>query len=550
MGEPHFVYSEPWPPARRAANGPPQPHLPMSFKLTYSTMFDPPPELHDRFDAAMQAMRGRLGGTHALFIDGTDRSAAKTRPKHSPTDRNLLLGHFAAASAAETDAAMRTAANAFPLWRATPPAERVRLLRRVAALIEERVYEISAALTLEVGKNRMEALGETQETADFFTAYCDEWERNQGFDHRLPDDPLKGFASHNRSVMKPYGVWAVITPFNFPLALAGGPVAAALVTGNTVVLKSASDTPWSGRLLADCIRDAGLPPGVFNYLSGSAREIGDALTEHPQLAGVTFTGSVDVGMRLTRVMATGRYPRPCIAEMGGKNACIVTAKADLDRAVTGIVRSAYGMGGQKCSALSRLYVHESVAPELVKRLREKVAGLVIGDPARKETYLGPVTSAKGFDDYARYARLLREGGSNVLFGGEQLTAGVLGAGQFVAPTLAESPLDHALWHEEMFNPILMMHRVSSNDEAMQLANASTLGLTAGIYGSADEVQWFFDRIEAGVLYANRPQGATTGAWPGYQPFGGWKGSGSTGKAIASFYYLAQYLREQSQTLVE
>ena len=522
----------------------------MSFKLTYSTMFDPPPELHDRFDAAMQTMRGRLGATHPLHIAGKDRPTAKTRPNKSPTDRNLVLGEFASASAADVDAAMRAAADAAPAWRATPPAERIRLLRRVAALIEERVYEIGAALTLEVGKNRMEALGETQETADFFTAYCDEWERNAGFDHTLPDDPLTGFKSHNRSIMKPYGVWAVITPFNFPLALAGGPVAAALVTGNTVVLKSASDTPWSGRLLADCIRDAGLPPGVFNFLSGSARDIGDAIAEHPHLAGITFTGSVDVGMRLGRMMATGKYPRPCIAEMGGKNACIVTAHADLDRAVTGIIRSAYGMGGQKCSALSRLYVHESVAPELVKRMREKVATLVVGDPAKKETYVGPVTPEKGYNDFARYSKQLREGGSQVLFGGEQLTAGALGAGQFVAPTLAESPLDHALWHEEMFLPILMMHRVKSNDEAMRLANASTLGLTAGFYGSADEAQWFFDHIEAGVLYANRPQGATTGAWPGYQPFGGWKGSGSTGKAIASFYYLAQYQREQSQTLVE
>ena len=398
----------------------------MSVKLTYSTMFDPPPELHDRCDAAMQTLRGKLGATHALYIGGKDRPTKRTRPNQSPTDRKLVLGQFAAATAADVEDAMRAASTAFPAWRATAPAERVRLLRRVAALIEERVYDISAALTLEVGKNRMEALGETQETADFFTAYCDEWERNGGFDHKLPDDPLKGFASHNRSVMKPYGVWAVITPFNFPLALAGGPVAAALVTGNTVVLKAASDTPWSGRLLADCIRDAGLPPGVFNFLSGSSGEIGDPLAELPLLAGITFTGSVDVGMRLMRMMATGRYPRPCIAEMGGKNACIVTANADLDRAVTGIIRSAFVMGGQKCSALSRLYVHES----------------------------------------------------------------------------------------------------------------------------AEDVQWFFNEIEAGVLYANRPQGATTGAWPGYQPFGGWKGSGSTGKAIASFYYLAQYLREQSQTLVE
>lgn len=522
----------------------------MSFKLTYSTMFDPPAELHDRFDAAMAAQLLQLGRSHALYIDGEDRPGVRTRPLYSPTDRRRLLGHFAAASGRDAEAAVAAAARAFPAWRATPAASRLRLLRRAATLIEERVYEIAAALTLEVGKNRMEALGETQETAEFFTSYCDEWDRNAGYDHVLPNDPLSGFTSHNRSVMKPYGVWAVLTPFNFPFALAGGPVAAALVAGNTVVLKSASDTPWSGRLLADCLRDAGLPPGVFNFLSGSSADLGDTLLDHPQIAGTTFTGSVAVGMELVRRMATGPYPRPCIAEMGGKNACIVTANADLERAATGIVRSAFGMGGQKCSALSRLYVHEAVADALVALLRARIEALVIGDPAQRSVYLGPVTPAGAIDNYETFTRQLREQGAHLVTGGRVLDQGELGFGRFVAPTLAEAPATHPLWDVEMFLPILMLHRVRSNDEAMQLANRSTLGLTAGIYGSADEVPWFFDHIEAGVLYANRPQGATTGAWPGYQPFGGWKGSGSTGKAIASFYYLAQYLREQSQTLVE
>ena len=191
----------------------------------------------------------------------------------------------------------------------------------------------------------MEALGETQETADFFYAYCDDFERQHGFDRALPNDPLSSHVSRNRSVLKPYGVWVVITPFNFPLALAGGPVAAALITGNTVVLKGATATPWAGRLLADCIRDAGFPPGVFNYLSGSGGEVGNALVNHPLTAGITFTGSHEVGVRIARTMQSGAYPRPCIAEMGGKNPCIVTASADLDRAATGIIRSAYGMSG-------------------------------------------------------------------------------------------------------------------------------------------------------------------------------------------------------------
>lgn len=521
----------------------------MSFRLTYSTMFNPPPELHGRFDAAMARARSTLGASHALHIDGKDRHAGHVLEKRNPADQSELLGEFAAADKADVDDAMQAARRALPAWQQLPVAERLRLLRRVGALIEERVYDIAAALTLEVGKNRMEALGETQETADFFYAYCDDFERQQGFDRVLPNDPLTSHVSRNRSVMKPYGVWVVIAPFNFPLALAGGPVAAALVTGNTVVLKGATATPWAGRLLADCIRDAELPAGVFNYLSGSSNEVGAALIEHPLTAGVTFTGSYEVGMRIARALQTGRYPRPCIAEMGGKNACIVTAAADLERAATGIMRSSFGMGGQKCSALSRLYVHRDVAAPLIERVQQQMSALKIGDPALQSNWLGPVTTADGYANYDRYVAQLRGNSARVLAGGGKLQ-GDLARGFFVQPTLAEAPVSHALWQYEMFLPILMVHRVASNDEAMQLANNSPLGLTAGFYGSRDEVSWFHQHIEAGVTYANRPQGATTGAWPGYQPFGGWKGSGTTGKAIASFYYLPQYLREQSQTVVE
>jgi len=520
----------------------------MSFKLTYTTMFNPPPELHTRFDAAAQ--RARLGETHALYVDGKERAARETLDKHNPADSQQLLGRFGAASAQDVDDAMQAAHKAFPQWRRTSVAQRLELMRRVAKLIEERVYEIAAAVTLEVGKNRMEALGEVQETADFFNSYADEFERQGAFDKELPNDPLTTHVSRNRSVLKPYGAWVVITPFNFPFALAGGPVAAALVTGNTVVLKGATTTPWSGRLLTDCLRDAGIPPGVFNYLSGSSRAIGAALVDHPLTAGVTFTGSYEVGMGIARSMQSGRYPRPCIAEMGGKNACIVTASADLERAATGIVRSSFGMGGQKCSALSRLYVHRDVADDLASRLQQQINSMRIGNPLRQENWLGPVATTEGYDSYARYVEKLNSNGARIIAGGKQLRDDERVRGFYVQPTLAEAPLSNDLWSHEMFLPIVMLHRCASNDEAMQLANQSTLGLTAGFYGAPDEVRWFQEHIEAGVTYANRPQGATTGAWPGYQPFGGWKGSGNTGKAIASFYYLPQYLREQSQTVVD
>ena len=522
----------------------------MSFRLTYATMFDPPAILHERFDAALVTVRARLGARHALFVNGADTPAAHMVRRLSPIDHDQVLGEFAVADGVAADAAMRAAQAAFPAWRATPAGERLRLMRRVADLLEERVYEIAAALALEVGKNRMEALGEAQETVDFFRHYADDFESHGGYEHVLPDDPLPGVASHNRSVMRPYGAWVVIAPFNFPLALAAGPTAAALVTGNTVVVKGASDTPWAGRLLADCIRDAGLPPGTFNYLSGSGRDVGEALAAHPATAGITFTGSVAVGMSLVRQMAGGAWPRPCIAEMGGKNACIVTADANLDEAAAGIARSAYGMGGQKCSALSRLYVDQRVADELVERLRAQITAIRIGDPCRRENWLGPIISQAARDNYRRYIGELESGGARLLAGGRVPAAGDFARGHYVEPALAEAPLRHPLWKHEMFVPILMLHRVPDRETAMRLANDSNLGLTAGFYGGSDEIPWFHEHIEAGVTYANRRQGATTGAWPGYQPFGGWKGSGSTGKAIASFYYLAQYLREQSRTVVE
>jgi 1-pyrroline-5-carboxylate dehydrogenase len=265
--------------------------------------------------------------------------------------------------------------------------------------------------------------------------------------------------------------------------------------------------------------------------------------------GLLFTGSRAVGLALLGRFSR-EYPKPCIAEMGGKNPCIVTEQADLERAATGIVRSAYGMGGQKCSALSRLYVDRRVADELIDRIEKQIDAIQIGDPRLRQTWLGPVVNASAYRNYAHYVEELGAQGATLRRGGRQLRDNGRVSGYFVQPVLAEAPTSHPLWRTEMFLPILMVHRYADRDEAMRLANDTDLGLTAGIYGSAADIAWFHDNIEAGVTYANRAQGATTGAWPGYQPFGGWKGSGSTGKAIASFYYLPLYLREQSRTVVE
>jgi len=522
----------------------------MTFKLTYSTMFDPPAEMHASFESALSDVLTDIGASHAMYVDGLPHRTAQSFEKRSPIDRKLVMGLFPAGAASDVERAVAAAKRAFPLWRSTPSAERIALMRRAAALIEEEVYRIGATLALEVGKNRMESLGEAQETADFFTFYAAEFERHHAYDSVLPDDPLEGYRSHNRSVLKPYGVWAVIAPFNFPLALAGGPTAAALVTGNTVVLKGSTETPWAGALLADCLHRAGIPPGVFNYVIGRGSVAGEALIGHADIAGVTFTGSYDVGMQIYRNLTGGVYPRPCIAEMGGKNACIVTAAADLDRAAAGIVRSAYGLSGQKCSALSRVYVEESAADALIAKLADRASAIRVGDPTLRDNWMGPVISEAAVEHYLRCCRTLSESNGRILVGGTRLLEGDCANGSFVAPTLAEAPPEHPLYAEEMFQPILMVARVRDIGQAVAFANAVPFALTAGCYGSEADVRYFFENIDAGVTYANRPQGATTGAWPGYQPFGGWKGSGSTGKAIGSTYYLPLYLREQSQTLVE
>jgi acyl-CoA reductase-like NAD-dependent aldehyde dehydrogenase len=521
----------------------------MAFKLTYSTMFDPPEELHTRFDKSLAATAAKIGAYHPLFIDGRDVDGAGSVDNVSPIDGSVL-GRFATANSAQVNDAFVAAQRAYPSWRATDRGERIRLSRQVATIIEDRVYDIAATLCLEVGKNRLEALAESQEAADFFRGYANDLERARGFDTVLPNDPIPGVVSRNRSVLKPYGVWGVVAPFNFPLALAAGPAAAALVTGNTVVLKGATDTPWSVRLLADCIRDAGYPRGVFNLVAGEGSEAGEALVSHPHLAGITFTGSYKVGMNIQRRMQAGAYPRPCIAEMGGKNACIVTEAANLDHAVSGIVRSAFGMGGQKCSALSRVYVAEPVADLLLSKLLVAMRSLSIGDPTRRETWLGPVVSENAVSKYLSFADELGRHGGRILMGGTRLTVNGMSMGNFVAPTLATAPPEHPLYSIEMFLPIAMVARVAGLHAAVAHANASDLGLTAGFYGSTAEAGYFLDNIEAGTTYVNRPQGATTGAWPWFQAFTGWKGSTSTGKAIGSSYYLPQYLREQSQTVVQ
>lgn len=519
-----------------------------TFKLTYSTMFNPPEELHTRFDEALVQMKANLGLEHAMIIDGKDRFASEKIEDRSPTDTDVVLGIFQKGTRQDARDAVAAARQAFPAWSRMPWQKRVELLRKAASIIDRRIFEIGVVVAMEVGKNRMEALGDVAEMADLFRYACSQMEANNGYVTEMGRDPLTGYISTNTSVMRPYGVWVVISPFNFPCALTGGPAAAALVAGNTVVMKPATDTPWTSRLIAECLREAGLPDGVYNYVTGPGSTLGQALIDDPDIDGITFTGSFDVGMKIYRDFGNGRYIRPTILELGGKNAAIVSRHANLEDAAIGIMRSAFGLQGQKCSACSRVLVELPVYDELVSRLVALTNKIAIGDPTDRNVYLGPVVNKNSYADYQRYIAEIAASG-HILTGGKVLTEGNLSRGYFCAPTFAELPLNHRLWQEEMFLPITTVAPVDSLHDAMQIANSVNYGLTAGFYGTEEEVAWFFENIEAGVTYANRPMGATTGAWPGFQPFGGWKGSGSTGKNSGGVHYLPLYMREQIHTHV-
>ncbi len=520
------------------------------FKLTYATMYNPPEELHQHFEDALSRAKAELGKEHGLIIGGKERFTKDKFEDRSPANTDLVLGIFQKGGVEDARDAIAAARQAFPAWSKTPWQERVRLVRKAAEIMDQRIFEIGARVALEVGKNRMEALGDVAETADLFRYACDRMEAMDGFVAEMGRDPLVGFRSTNMSVLRPYGVWVVISPFNFPASLTGGPSASALVAGNTLVMKPATDTPWTARLIAECLRDAGLPDGVFNYVSGPGSTMGQALIESQDIDGITFTGSYDVGMKIYQDFAHGRYIRPIILELGGKNPAIVSRHANLDDAATGILRSAFGLQGQKCSACTRVYIEEPVYDQLVERLVEQTRKLVIGDPTERSVFMGPVINKSSYRDYQNFSEELSQSGE-ILAGGKILVDGQYAKGYFCAPTLVSGlPLEHRLWQTEMFVPITTLARVRNLDEAIRAANDVNYGLTAGFYGAPEETDWFFENIQAGVTYANRPQGATTGAWPGFQPFGGWKGSGSTGKNSGGLYYLPLYMHEQIRTLIK
>jgi 1-pyrroline-5-carboxylate dehydrogenase len=321
----------------------------------------------------------------------------------------------------------------------------------------------------------------------------------------------------------------------------------ALITGNTVVLKPASDTPIIGYLFTEIMRKAGLPSGILNFITGPGEVIGKTLVESQDIAGIVFTGSKEAGYKMIKKLGK-LNPRPIIAEMGGKNPVIVTKNADINRAVEGVIRSAFGYSGQKCSACSRVYVAKEVKNVFVDKLIRRIKGVSVGNPLEQSVFMGPLINKKAYKKYQKLIRVASRDG-RILAGGKVKDNKDLKYGYYVEPTIVDRlPNDHFLFKEELFVPILCIAQFNQFKEALTLSNDSEYGLTAGLYSkNKDEVKHFLDDIEAGVVYVNRSS-ATTGAIVGSQPFGGWKASGTTRKGTGGPYYLTQFLQEQSQTI--
>ena len=518
-------------------------------KITYATMTaERMEDLHRELDAAIERVKARFGKSYPMIIGGREVRASSEFDDSSPIDTRILLGRFQSGSREQVREAIAAAKAAFPAWSGRPWRERVALLKKVAEGIRVRRWELSALMGYEAGKNRLECVGDVEESADLIEYYCDQIDKHEGFQMKLG---ALGPGEENVSVLRPYGVWAVIAPFNFPLALAAGPAGGALVAGNTIVLKPASATPLLSYELYQIASAAGIPPGVFNFVTGGGGTAGQELIDNADVDGIVFTGSKEVGMKLIRENGARTVPRPLIIEMGGKNPALIMRSADLEKATEGVMRSAFSAQGQKCSACSRVYVTKSVRDEFVRLLVDKTKKIKVGNPLNRDVWLGPVINEDAVKTYERAVAQAKKDGGKVLTGGRRLAEGEFAHGYFVEPTVIDGlPTNHPLFSEELFVPITVVGDVVSLDEAIELANRTEYGLTAGIFSEDDrEIEEFFNRVQAGVTYANRRAGATTGAWPGINSFGGWKASGSTGRGTGGPYYVQQFMREQSRVRI-
>ncbi len=507
--------------------------------------------LHPKYEAALTRLQKKLGQRYPMFI-GREKvwSDAGEFEHRSPIDTSIVVGRFQVGTRTHAKRAIEAAKAGFEVWSSTPWLERVRVMESTARLIDQRKFDIAAAITYEVGKDRLEALAEAWEAVDSIAYYTRLMREQKGYTAKMgPGGP----GEDCRLVCKPIGIWPVISPFNFPFMLASGMALGALITGNSIILKPTSSAPLTGMMLYEVFRDGGVPADVVNYVTGPGGNFEEEFVSNPDVAGIAFTGSRDVGMRLYRRFLTGQsYPKPILLEMGSKNPTIVSAKGDIGKAVEGTVRAAYGYGGQKCSATSRVYVQRKVASKFLEALKQKMNEMVVGDPRKKGVFMGPVIDQATVSKFEEAVSDAKKGGGRILVGGTVLKSGEMAKGYFVAPTVVVGlHHDHRLFSEELFLPFVVVDEFDTIEEAIAKANQTEYGLTAGIFSEDKvEIRKFFDGIKFGVVYANRSGGSTTGAWPGAQSFTGWNASGATGRGVGGPHYLLNFIRDQSQTNVK
>ena len=503
-------------------------------------------DFHKKFDQAVESTRKDFGKKYPMIIGGKEIYSENQFQIRSPADRNIVIANFPMATNEDALRAIESAKNAFSKWSTISYQKRVQIFREVADDFSSQKFTLAAIMSFENGKSRLEAMGDVDEATDFLRFYSDQLEVNEGYSKETKSaNPNE----KTRSVLKPYGVWGIISPFNYPSAIAIGMTGGVLLTGNTAVLKPASDTPLSAYKFVEAIYHK-LPPAALNFVTGSGNVVGKTILESPLVDGIAFTGSKQVGMSGFRTFSE-KNPRPFISEMGGKNPVIVTESADIEKAAEGVMRAAFGYGGQKCSACSRVYVQKKIADQFMEKLVAKTRSLKIGYPWQKDVYLGPIINESAVKKFEKAVEIAKKDGK-IIHGGLVLKDSEYKNGYYVQPTIVTGlPQEHELVKEELFLPFVCVLEFDSLDEAIRLANNTDYGLTAGIFSQdKNQVETFFNKIEAGVTYANRVASATTGAFVGAQPFVGWKDSGISGKGAGGAYYLLQFMREQTQTRCE
>ncbi len=490
--------------------------------------------------AALKDVESLLDRSYPAIIGGKRVETDGEIVSVNPAKPSQTVGRTASATEREADMALETATSTFETWSRTSPEARARILLRASAIMKRRKFELLAWEVYEGGKPWAEADAQVAEAIDFLEYYAREMLRlKDGVEiYAIPGE-------ESRYTYQPMGVGVVIAPWNFPTAILTGMSSAAIVTGNTIVMKPSEFTPVIGAVVAEIFEEAGLPEGVLNYLPGYGSEVGDYLVEDARTRFISFTGSMNTGLRINeraaRQIENQRWVKRVIAEMGGKDAMVIDDSADLDSAAADIVKSAYGYSGQKCSAASRAILHEDVYDEVLEKVLERARALKIGTPEAPDVNVGPVISEPQFEKVTSYVEAGKEEGERLL--GED--PGDPNKGYFVSPTIFEVERSARVAQEEIFGPVLSVIKARDFDNALEIANDSPYGLTGGVYSkNREHLERAREEFKAGNVYFNR---SITGALVGVQPFGGFGMSGTDSKAGGPDYLPLHML---ARTVVE